>query len=330
MNKGSDPAGSLPLPRSNRSTAQRMGVFMDWLTMDWLILVLVTPLIVVTLVLLRGFAGCKFDPQIVTTPLAPQSLVATPISVSEISLTWDNPETRPVRFEIQRAKDGAPFEVLATVDNPPFVDPTNLQPPAPLDPGITFNYQVFAIDASDQGNRSQGSNVASARPLALAADLSVTQQVAPANYCFVLRIGTARLRNNGTKVRITVQGSPSGNVVINSIYISRVAPSGDPYDSLGAPNPGGLTQIASAVALTDGQPKTLGLVDYVLDQAQDLIIAFDFTATAAQGNIRYDPAPGVTLYFKPGAQEAGMADRSAGYLLQADPRFYLVKQIEVL
>ena len=67
-----------------------------------------------------------------------------------------------------------------------------------------------------------------------------------------------------------------------------------------------------------------------LVQTEDLIIAFDFTATTNQGNIRFDPAAGVTLYFQQGVQEAGTADRSSGYNIQADPRHYLVKQIEVL
>jgi hypothetical protein len=300
--------------------------------MEWLILCLLVPAVVVPVVLLWGFAGCSFQPGVAPPPLTPQNLVATPISVSEISLTWDNPDPGPVQFEVHRAQDGTQFALLATVAGPPFVDPTNLPTPTPLGQGITFNYQVFAVSTNDPGNRSSGSNVASARPLAFAADLSVTQQIPipPPNYTFVLRISPARLHNSGSQVRLTVRGAPSGNVTINSIYISRAALSGNPYDSLPAGNPGGLTQVASAVLLPDDQPKALDFVAYPLDPSQDLLIAFDFTAAAGQAEIRYDPSPGVALYFGLTYQEAGVPNRTAGYVAQADPRSYLVTQIEVL
>src|SRR5262249_20878540 len=147
---------------------------------------------------------------------------------------------------------------------------------------------------------------------------------------FVQRIATAKLHNNGAKVRITVQGTPSGNAVINNVFFSSAASLGNPYDSLPAGNPGGLAQVASVMVLADDQPKTLDFVDYSLDQTQDLIIAFDLTVTANQGNLRYDPSPGVTFHFKSGVQEVGTAARSPGYTLLPDPRQYLVKQIEVL
>jgi hypothetical protein len=300
--------------------------------MEWLILCLLVPAVVVPVVLLWGFVGCSFQPGTSPPPLAPQNLVATPTSVTEITLTWDNPNPSPVQFEVHRATGGAPFELLTTVGGPPFVDPTNLPTPTPLQTGVTFNYQVFAVYATDPGNVSQGSNVAAARPLAFAANLSVTQQIPipPPNYTFVLRISPARLNNSGSQVRLTLQGAPTGNVMINSIYVSRAAAAGNPYDSLPAGNPGGLTQVASGVLLADDQPKALDFVAYPLDPSQDLVVAFDFTASAGQANIRYDPAPGVALFFGLTYQEAGVANRTAGYVAQADPRSYLVKQIEVL
>jgi hypothetical protein len=296
--------------------------------MEWLLLCLLVPAVVVPVVLLWGFVGCVNEPQIEL--FAPENLVATPVSVSEISLTWDYPGFPPVKFGVHRARDGSPFELLATVDGPPFVDPTNLPVPTPLGPGITFNYQVFAVSVSDPSYRSEGPNVASARPLAFAADLSVTEQVPPPDYTFVLRASPSRLHNSGTKVRLTLQGAPGGNVTIHSIYVSRGAPSGDPYDSLPAGGPGGLTQVSPTLVLTGDQPRALNFVDYALDPPQDLLVAFDFTAAATQNNIRYDPSPGVAPYSGRGRQEAGVADRSAGYDPQPDPRSYLVKQIEVL
>src|SRR5262245_30769579 len=99
------------------------------LTMEWLILCLLVPAIVVPVVLLWGFVGCYEPATLEPSLLAPQTLEATPISTSEISLTWQDPNGGGVRFEIHRAKDGGPSELLATVDSPPFVDPPNAGTP---------------------------------------------------------------------------------------------------------------------------------------------------------------------------------------------------------
>jgi hypothetical protein len=305
--------------------------------MEWLLLCLLVPAVVVPVVLLWGFAGCDLVfPSQADPPKGPPAapvVTATPIATDATKVEWVDSNTRPMRFEVHRAKDGDPFELLATVDNAfAFVDPTDDPGLAPLELGVTYNYQVFGSFQDEPDNQSHGSNIVVARPLAFAADLSVTQQIPipPSNYTFVLRISPARLRNSGTKVRLTLQGAPSGNVIITGIFLSLAGPTGDDYDSLPAGNPGGLTQVGSALVLADDQPKALEWVDYPLDPSQDLIVAFDFTATASQDNIRYDPSPGVALHFGPGFQEAGVADRTSGYAPQAGPRSYLVKQIEVL
>jgi hypothetical protein len=189
---------------------------------------------------------------------------------------------------------------------------------------------VIAVRADDPDSKSPESNVDLARPLAFQATFNTDQQIPPADFCFVQRLSAARLHNSGSNVRLTVQGAASGNLLIHNIYVSRVAPSGDPYDALPAGNPGGLTKIADAVTLTDGNAKALTYVPYAIDPSQDLLIAFDFTATATQANTRYDTSPGVALFFQPNAQEAAQADRSSGYVVQADPRNYLVTKIEVL
>jgi hypothetical protein len=152
------------------------------------------------------------------------------------------------------------------------------------------------------------------------------QTVAPANYCFVQRISAGELLADGSQVKITVRGSPAGNATINSIYISRAAASGNPWDSADD-----LTSVLpSALTLPDDQPKVLDAIDYGLDQTQDLIIAFDFTATSGAGNIRFVPVPGVTLYFKQGVQQAVLKTRDLDYFTQPDPRLYLVVKIEAL
>ncbi len=281
-------------------------------------------------------SGLSSDAGATTFPEAPSNVAATPQDVNRIDLDWTNNSKGAQDFIIQDElpPGGAVTEAKALKGSPRPL-------PIPVAEGSSHRFRVVAFLAGLQENvpqpevRSLPSAPVTAKPLAFTADLSQTQQVPvpPSDYTFVLRISPARLHNSGTKVRLTVQGAPTGNVIINSIYLSRVAPAGHPYDSLpataGVPTPGELTLVSSALLLTDDKPKPLDFVAFALDQSQDLIIAFDFTATGTQNNLRYDPAPGVKLYFGQGFHEAGAPIRSAGYVPQADPRSYLVKQIEV-
>jgi hypothetical protein len=75
--------------------------------MEWFILRLLVPAIVVPVVLLWGFAGCDFVFKLDPRPSGlsePEGLAATPISVTEISLTWSSANI-DAAFEIQRAKE---------------------------------------------------------------------------------------------------------------------------------------------------------------------------------------------------------------------------------
>jgi hypothetical protein len=142
----------------------------------------------------------------------------------------------------------------------------------------------------------------------------------------VHRIAASQLLANGSKVGIKVQGVSAGNVTINRIFVSRVAGSGNPWDS-GAD----LTPVLSApLALPDATPLDLDPVDYALDQTQDLIVAFDFTALPGTANLRFAAPPGVTLFFKQGVQQAATQARDADFITQPDPRLYFVTTIGVL
>ena len=82
-------------------------------------------------------------------------------------------------------------------------------------------------------------------------------------------------------------------------------------------------------------PKRLGPIAFNLNQANDLLIAFDFNAT--DGDCLYaENIPGATSYFKAVDQQAKLADRSpnaadpAGTFGADQGRLYLITQIEVL
>src|SRR5262249_50715711 len=98
------------------------------LSMEWLILCLAVPAIVVPIVLLWGFVGCdlvfKLD---IVEVLAPVNLVATPRSSTSVSLTWVPAGANAVRFEVERLDPGATdfVEVEHNATQPLFED-TNL------------------------------------------------------------------------------------------------------------------------------------------------------------------------------------------------------------
>jgi hypothetical protein len=118
---------------------------MDWPMMDWLILVLVTPLIIVVLVLLYGFVGCGFE-GVATGPnpkdVAPSKLTATAIGTDTIELAWqDNSGGAATSFKAER--DGVVIPSPSDPKTPlkvssPFAD-------GGLNDGTDHNYRVMAV-----------------------------------------------------------------------------------------------------------------------------------------------------------------------------------------
>jgi len=306
--------------------------------MEWFVLLLLVPTIVVPVVLLWGFAGCNLVFEAEPDIPAPQNLRAIPISVSEISLTWISMSANLI-FEIHRATDGNPLEFLAAVSSPPFVDPPNFGNPTPLEPGVTYNYQVFAVDGD---SKSLGSEVVRARPLAFHFDLSTlngTNQGASGD-CIVQQISSNLLKNWGTVVRLHVRGSTSEDLTINGIYISRVAGAGVPTN----PNPDAydsdadITLIALGVFVPANNSISVDLPSpYTIPAPpEDLLIAFDISSIAGQGRVREAPLSGAAAFTRNATQQASMPDRFPN---PADPmltytalpnRIYLVEKIEVL
>jgi hypothetical protein len=297
------------------------------------------PAVVVPVVLLAGFAGCHLffhaEPSVLPRP---EGLVATPISVSEISLSWVIVGT-PEAFEIQRAADGGSPEQIGVVSTPPFVDPPNFGTPAPLEPGITYNYQVFAING---GLKSEGSEIARARPLAFQFDLSTPASTNDGGFggdCIVQRLSASLLKNWGTVVTIRVRGSTDSDLTINGIFISRAARAGAPAN----PNPDAydadtdLTMIAAGVVVPANTSVELDLANpYTIpDPPEDLLIAFDIGSVPGQGRVRRAPLAGAVGFTKNVSQQAALPDRSpnpadpAGTYNTAANELFLLESIAV-
>jgi hypothetical protein len=285
-----------------------------------------------------------------TFPAAPSNLIATPVDANRIDLTWTNNSARPgILFMIEHRLNAAdPFTELVRVTATAFSH-------APLNEGSAHEYRVIAVLVGFQEGaavevRSAPSAAVPTRTSAVAFQATLTtDQALLEGFCLVQRIPSALLSSNpavpnsGNRVKITVRGSTAGSLTIDRIYLSRVNPGGDLYDSLPGGVPGGITRVLDAslgdppLALAAGFAQTLGPTLFDFLPTEDMLVAMDISSTAGEGNVRFATGIGAsTLFFRVGTQQAAVADRAPNATdptaFQPGPagQHYLVEKIEVL
>jgi hypothetical protein len=284
-------------------------------------LVLVFPV-----VLLWGYAGCSFEPG-PFVPVVPVNLTVTNVSSTSVSLSWVHDDvSEGVTFEVERLKDG---------DTTPVVQPTS---------GFTFTdtglllqtlyrYRVRAVYGMFPTEFSAQVEAATLGPQPCFSSTLMTDQPGIEGFCIVQRIEPTRLAAGGTQVFITVRGSTVGNLVIDRVFISQPAATGNPYDSSTD-----LTQVATAVTVPANTPVALSVVTYTLDRTRPLLVSFDISATAGQGNVRFQnpvPAAEATMFFRSATAEASVADRLPSAVnpgatpYNISNSIYLIERIEV-
>jgi len=290
--------------------------------MEWFILLLLVPAILVPVVLLCGFAGCGFQAGSGYVLPTPPTVTATPRNVDHITVSWQNTDTHTaLRYHFERFKGIVPERVDEVDASMTTVEDTGLEA------GTAYVYQVSTI--TPYGTSDPSTDLAITFTTAFDASTgapTIQNNPGAVNFTFVQRISAAQLLAGGSKVVITVRGAPTGNMTINNIFISRAAGSGNLYDSAAD-----LTAVlTSALTLPDDQPVDLGPIAYILDRTQDLIIAFDLSTTATAGNSRFVRRTGVTLFFQQDVQEASSQSRAAGYgTAGTDPELFFVVTIGV-
>jgi hypothetical protein len=309
--------------------------------MEWLILCLVSLAVVIPIVLLWGFAGCDYvflaEPDL-PAATAPVNLVATPLSLTAVSLSWEKTDPDTVRYQVERLDPNAPDFVPIATD----VAVETFDDSAGLVAGATYSYRVRAVDANGNASEPPSKTVQVDLFFKTAFERTGLETVQSVNqsgldgFSLVQRMTGApaspRLLLGGANVKITLRGSTAGDLKIDRIFMSRADPAGKQQDS----DPMDLTQVAADVlvpantAVTVGPPPgltPLGKI-FTLDNAQDLIIAFDL---GTPGNARFGalvPASAATAFAKGAAAEAATATRSADYSSAAV--LYLVEKIEVV
>jgi hypothetical protein len=120
---------------------------------DWLILLLLVPAIVAPIVLLMGFAGCKFDPGYASPNLALDSAVGT--SPNTINLTWSYDSTQIVTFNFVRLRlpfrtEQGTFTVAASPASGGGRTVQSIDDPDPLLPGTSYEYTMEGIYADGE------------------------------------------------------------------------------------------------------------------------------------------------------------------------------------
>lgn len=302
--------------------------------MDWLILILVVPALVVPVVLLCGFAGCDIvfglDRPPPRPPLAPPTppvaVTATAIDLDRILLTWEymDPPPESVTFQVRRTggSSGLP-------QPPPTSEMT--QEDAGLEEGTAYFYQVKAIRDSDQVE-SELSDAVSASTLEWE-PIFTTANITPnpsngnnqADNCIVQRVnGNTK---NGIFVRVTLRGIANQTTALTAVSISRAVPLTEPQPWNSADQPKAVTfSGGNSVNLAGGGTAVSDKISYPVVQGQDLLLALD--VGSASGRILRRPLPAGLAYIGDNRAEATVMPRTAGYNT-VNNNAYCIEMIEV-
>jgi hypothetical protein len=336
--------------------------------MDWLVLIVLLPLLVVPAVLWFGFSGCNWffgldETHLTPVPVAPGNLIATlrlneATNSLEVDLTWENNElsSTVIDYRVERLLDGAPdFEEIRSVPAPMHTDKD-----VPLD---TFVY--YRVRASNNTGVGDPSPVVLINTVFITAFDSQNALVTPfANttaYCLVQRIAAsyfqASLGNRkGMIGRIKLRAPANGPLLLDRVYISQPAVANDPrdpgnpapqaWDSLPATDPssnkidGGLAKVfdrdmgdtpLTLLPPTPGDPDSNFAFTKLVTYALDPahdLLIAMDVAGGSTGNLLLGTKTGATEYTL-AATQAALSNRAANAITNAST-LLLIESIEVI
>ena len=271
-------------------------------------------------------------------PATPVGLSATAAGTNQINLSWTNRSTATNVVTVERRDPGGSFRPITSVAGNSFSD-TGADIGGLIE-GTTYDYQVSATvvngfqNGVEQPVNSAPSAAASATTLAFSTAFTgtlTTDQPNGEGICLVQRLSASLLGGAGgqvrSQVRLTLRGSTAGSLMLNNVFISRPDPTAgaDLYDA-----DTDLTPVATAITIAAGASVTLPPVNYAFDPSQDLLVAFDISSAANQGNMRFGTAQGADQFAQVSTAEAGVQNRSPGYQGPRPNTFFFIEKIEVL
>ena len=289
---------------------------------EWLILLLVVPAVVVPAVLLAGFAGCGFT---ITASPVPKIDDAVGTSIYSITLTVDY-EDPSKGFQLERKKiadltsETFTIDDMSTPDTFAKLDASHYRlVDQNLEPDTLYLYRVRPI--FNDGNFGNWSNdvepdwLATTKKFRTAFEWTPTEKAGLRNaqgwaaFSFVQRIEAPRLTANGDYIRLTLRSATDFTASIERVYVSRAAvgAGSDPYDP-----EGDLTAMPGTPVVIPMNDVVHLTAPYQLNHAQALLVAIDFGAARTE-IIATDPSPVTETvgYQKPAAgDQAALPDRT--------------------
>jgi hypothetical protein len=270
-------------------------------------------------------------------PAVPANLLAAPAKIDQIKVSWDNVSAIATDYILEHCVvPGGTFGEIFRGRDTTFTHSRDNDPT--LVEGSRHQYRVSAIVvdgavendvAQDDGVKSAASAIASTTLAFTDAFTEILTDDEPGDegFCLVQRLSQTLLTAGGTQVRIVLRGSTTGSLTLDKVTISRPAATqgSDPYDA--GPD---LTEVASNVTIPPNTAVTVGPVDYALDPAQDLLVAFDISNTTGEGNLRFRRLATASSFANPATAEAGQPDRTPNYQFPGTDFLYLIEKIQVL
>jgi hypothetical protein len=266
-----------------------------------------------------------------TLPNAP-ALTATRVDATKVKLTWATNSATATRFafEFRTTPGQGEFTAVPVSSNNGMASGSELEHTVPANTA-EVEYRAFAIlpNAFQKGIRQPVRSLASNLSVAAAAPFSTaftgnltTDQPNIGGFCIVQRFPADVL--SGSQVRITLRGSTAGDLTIDKVSISQAAATGDPYDAAADP-----ILLKSNVQIPANTSVMIGPASFTPDATKPVLVAFDISAAAGQGNVRFGAAAaGIVSYARAATAEAGVQDRTAGYSAGVS-NVYLIEKIEV-
>ena len=286
---------------------------------EWLILLLLVPVIVAPVVLVLSFAGCHFAPKATPIPV-PSIDSATGTSFNTISVAWGYTGSDPIRF--QRTNLDNSVTDLGIQSTSPFPDTVPTPTGSNQNPSLTYQYQA----ADDDDTPLDWSTAVSGKTFESTFDGMLNNQVLGSGwegYTLVQRIESVDLQiKSSTAIQIVLQASTAAGASgasIDAIYISQADPNQptQPWqpatDLMQVPLP------AQPFVVAAGAAVALPPVAYMFDGSKPLLVAFNFnvsTASSVALRISVPVTQAATYYFQ--GAEAALQTRSAGYTLAQD------------
>ena len=301
--------------------------------MEWLLLFLMVPAVVIPVVLLFGFAGCRQilgfeDPVLVVAD--PQFPRVESMGLNHIRVAWDYliPPPEAVTFEVEINSFDPPGQTIESEIPDLFLQHTGLQE------GQAFFYRVRAVRSNDQhASHWVPDPPLSATTLSFETVFETTTNppnpvagVVAAGNGVVQRINGAAITRGGTFVKVTLAGLPNQVTQLAAVTISHPVATNAPQPWDSADPPVALTFGGAAVTLQNGVPVVSDILSFPVKQGEDLLIAFD--VSVASQNVLRRGVTGAQAYRRTNSAEAATQDRSAGYGTENN-LVYCIERIEI-